>query len=101
MSTLSPARTGDDLISVPVLNVQAALPLATSTAWRTPERSPMKTRPPPTAGDDSPMPSLDVSYFHFSEPSERLTAWRAPDNEPTNTTPSAMAADDSIASPAS
>src|SRR5918995_171612 len=101
MSTLSPATTGEDLISVPVLNVQTALPLAASTACSTPARSPMYTRPPATAGEDSPMPSADALYFHLGDPSDRLTACRSPVCDPTNTTPSAIAADESIASPAS
>jgi hypothetical protein len=98
---LSPETTGDDLISAPVLKVHAALPVETSTAWRTPERSPMNTSPPATAGDDSPIPSADALYFHLRAPSARPIACRSPGCEPTYTTPSTIAAEDSIASPAS
>ena len=61
----------------------------------------MNTRPPPTAGDDSPIPSGEALYFHFKLPSARLTACRSPFCDPTYATPSAIVADDSIGSPAS
>ena len=101
MRTRSPVTTGEDFSSPLVLNVQAAFPLAASTACSTPERSPTYTRPPATAGEDSPMPSGEVLYFHLTEPSARPIATSSPVLDPTYTTSSAMAAEDSIASPAS
>ena len=101
ISRKSPETTGEDFTSPPVLNVHAALPVATSTACTVPLVSPMYTSPPATAGDDSPIPSGDALYFHLSDPSDRFTAWRSPVWDPTYTTPSTMAAEDSIESPAS
>ena len=74
---VSPTTTGDDLISDRVLNVHAALPSATFTAWTTPSRSPTKTRPPATAGDDSPIDSPAL-YRQRSLPSARPIASSSP-----------------------
>ena len=57
--------TGEDFTSPSVLNVHAAFPLAASTACTSPTDRRYTTRPPATAGDDSPMPSGDALYFHF------------------------------------
>ena len=67
---MSPTTTGDDLISDCVLKVQSGLPSATFTACTTPIRSPMKTRPLATAGDDSPIASPAL-YRHRNLPSRQ------------------------------
>jgi hypothetical protein len=100
ISTTSLTIVGDDFTSLPVLNVQSRLPSWTRTACTMPARSPMKTTPFATAGDDSPI-VLPVVYFQRSFPEARSIASRSPPVDPTKATPSAMAGDDSMASLAS
>src|SRR5687768_16317736 len=99
MSTLSPTTTGEDRISPIVLKVHSAFPLFASTAWNTPERSPMYTTPFATAGDDSPISA--VLYLQRTAPDCRSSAISSPADDPTNAAPSATAADDSMEAPAS
>ena len=82
ISRMSPITTGDDLISDCVLKVQIGLPSATFTACTTPIRSPMKTRPLATAGDDSPIASPAL-YRQRNLPSVRPTAINSPVAVPT------------------
>jgi hypothetical protein len=74
--------TGDDLISLPVLNVHAGLPSAACTAWNTPDRSPTNTLPAATAGDDSPTATF-TRYLQRTAPVSSASATSSPDPTPT------------------
>src|SRR5262245_50586391 len=97
---MSPVNTGDDLISLPVLNVHALVPSATATPWNTLARSHLATGAPPTAGGDSPS-GLRDGCFHRSLAVAGSMASRSPLQAPAYTTPSAIAGELSKLSPPS